>query len=199
MQVTDITGAKFGLLTPIRRAGSKTTKSGANALWECACDCGAVGVFAGVRLRSGNTKSCGCLKKLAGNRNKTHGLTSTKAYQLWGAMIQRAKGNRAKSYTDLGIKVCKRWESFENFYADMGDPPAGYSLERVNNFGDYEPENCKWIPMRDQWRNRRNTRLIAFNGEMLSPREVGERVGMSVGCVNRRMTQTPEGQYVFNG
>lgn len=197
MQVADITGVKFGLLTPIRRAGSKPTKNGATALWECACDCGAAGVFEGVKLRNGNTKSCGCLKKRAGDRNKTHGLTKTKAYQLWAAMIQRARWNRAKSYKDLGIKVCKRWELFENFYDDMGNPPEGYSLERVNNFGDYEPDNCKWIPMRDQWRNRRNTRLIDFNGELLSPREVGERVGISVGRVNRRIEKTSDGRYVF--
>ena len=113
-------------------------------------------------------------------------------------MIQRAKGNRAKSYVDLGIGVCERWQSFENFYADMGDPPEGYSLERIDNFGGYEPTNCKWIPLKDQWRNRRTTRLVEFGGELMSPREIGERIGMSIGRVKRRIT-TLGGKHVFTG
>ena len=198
MKVVDITGLKFGCLTPIKRCGSKQTKNGATALWECLCDCGSSGVFEGTKLRNGNTKSCGCLKKKAGDQTRTHGKSNTKAYELWAAMIQRAKGNRAKSYVDLGIGVCERWQSFENFYADMGDPPEGYSLERIDNFGDYEPTNCKWIPLKDQWRNRRTTRLVEFGGELMSPREIGERIGMSIGRVKRRIT-TLGGKHVFTG
>lgn len=186
MKTIDIKGQKFGLLTAIEQRGSQKSSNGTSALWLCLCECGNQVVTTGVRLRTGNTKSCGCMKKKAGERNKTHGKSKSKAYQLWAAMVQRAKGNRSKSYVSLGIGVCERWMIFENFYADMGDPPPGYSLERVNNFGDYTPENCKWIPKTDQWRNRRNTKLIEFRGRLLSKREIEDEMGWTHGTIYRK-------------
>ncbi len=186
MRVTDITGVKFARLLVLRREGSQKTHNGACATWLCVCDCGRQLVVPGVRLRTGTTKSCGCLKRQSGLRNMTHGKSGSKAYQLWGAMIQRAKGNRSKSYVDLGVTVCDRWLSFENFLQDMGDPPLGYSLERVDNFKGYSPDNCKWIPKTEQWRNRRNTKLVEFRGRMMSFREIEDEMGWSHGTIYRK-------------
>lgn len=108
----------------------------------------------------------------------THGKSKTRTYGLWGAMIQRGKGNRAQSYVDLGVTVCDRWLNFEAFLADMGEAPDGHSLERVDNLRGYSPDNCKWIPIEDQWRNRRNTKLYEHRGQMLSIREIADDVGI---------------------
>lgn len=185
----DMTGVEFGSLRVLRFDHSKKTTSGSTAHWLCLCNCGKETVVAGSNLRNGNTKSCGCLRYASENKNHTHKKSKTKAYQLWGAMIQRARGHRYKTYADNCIGVADEWLSFENFYADMGDPPApGYSLERVDNNAGYRKENCKWIPMTDQWRNRRNTKLHEFQGEMLSYREIEDRIGLTHGTIRRKVS-----------
>lgn len=176
----DVIGQKFGMLTVIELAERRKTSGGTVLLWRCRCDCGGESKSRLAQLRNGMTKSCGCLKRKAGDQTRTHGMSNTKVYELWTAMIQRARGHRAQSYVERNIGVCERWLRFENFLADMGEPPGPrYSLEREDNDKGYEPGNCVWLPMVEQWRNRSNTTLHDFMGERLSLREIAERSGIN--------------------
>jgi len=169
----DLTGMKFGRLTVIEE--SKERKKDNRVMWRCICSCDK-GKEVNVRswvLISGETKSCGCLisesitkinkrKKTHGKRRNEDGSTN-KMYSIWSSMKARCnrKNHKAyKYYGGRGIKVCDEWRnSFEQFYNDMGDCPGGYSIERINNNGNYCKENCMWIPVEKQQRNKTTTKL----------------------------------------
>jgi hypothetical protein len=156
MKRIDLAGQRFGRLIVVEFSG---LDSWHEANWRCRCDCGKEKVIPGSKLRLGNTKSCGCMKaERIGNSRRTHGRTGTSEYRTWRAMRERCASPNNKDFKDYGgrgIKVCVRWEKFENFLADMGPRPKGRSLHRVDNNGLYEPENCKWETWTEQARNRR--------------------------------------------
>lgn len=155
-------GDKYNRLTIIREI--EPTISSNNKIrrrFECICDCGNIWKGFLFVLRNGTTKSCGCFNT---ERKITHGKKYTVEYRTWLGMKQRCyyeKTINFKDYGGRGIKVCDRWlNSFENFYKDMGDRPGlGYSIERINNDGNYEPSNCKWATREEQNKNRRNVKL----------------------------------------
>lgn len=98
----------------------------------------------------------------------THGMSHTPIYRMWWGMICRCKHpvtNNYDSYGGRGISVCDRWLKFENFYADMGDRPEGFTLERRDTNGNYEPGNCYWTTNRDQQRNKRTNVKVDWNGQ----------------------------------
>lgn len=167
----DIVGERFGRLVvvgPYKRKGGMT-------YWLCACDCGSNPKYISLSaLRSGNTKSCECFHRetAALNAKKsctTHGKCGSKIYACWSAMIERCnnpKNPQYRYYGARGIKVIKSWLKFENFYRDMGDPPPGMTLERVDNNGNYYKKNCTWVSMVQQCNNRRNSIYIEYLGEI---------------------------------
>jgi len=142
MSVKDITGVKFGSLTVV---SLKDTNKG-YARWICLCDCGINTIVLGTHLRSGNTRSCGCLQKTTAKVLRTkHGGHGSKTYEAWQNMIRRCEPKGR--HHSKGIKVCYSWKSsYVEFVKDMGEQPSGYSLERINPFGDYVKSNCEWIP-----------------------------------------------------
>lgn len=129
-RLLDLRGNRFGRLIAIR---SISRDKRGRQIWECQCDCGFVATVPGASLRHGNTKSCGCLHiERAANMNKKHGLRYTRSYGIWQNMRSRCMNPNNKVfrfYGGRGIKICERWLSFENFYADMGEAPSGHEID----------------------------------------------------------------------
>jgi hypothetical protein len=169
----NLCGLKFGLLVAIEYAGK--------CKWLCQCECGNKTVVRTQNLKNAKTKSCGCLRHQE-SKCKTHGMTSTPEYRTWSKMIGRCEDINNKSYNTYGgrgIKVCRRWRnSFECFYSDMGARPNGNSIERIDVNGDYEPKNCKWIPLIEQNLNKRNSRLYDYEGDRITLKQIVDRTGL---------------------
>ena len=150
----DLTGCKFGRWTVLYWKETKYTEH----IWICKCECGIEKEVIGGSLKSGKSKSCGCLSR---DLTIKHGMEGTAVYNTWASMLTRCRNkNNAfyKNYGGRGISVCDSWLQFENFYADMGDKPEGMSLDRINNDGNYCVENCKWSTPKEQANNRSNSK-----------------------------------------
>lgn len=158
----DITGQRFARLTAIERGPN----TGENVQWWCQCDCGNRTLVRASYLRTGHTRSCGCLRREAGERqgpdNIVHGHRANSSrsptYHTWLNMIARCDNPSAISYRYYGargITVCERWRNFENFLADMGERPPGKTIDRKDNDKGYEPGNCRWATPAEQVANRR--------------------------------------------
>lgn len=126
--------------------------------------------------------------------NVAHGHSArgktTPTYFCWQDMRKRCSSPSMKSYKyygGRGIHVCKRWESFKNFLADMGEKPAGTSLDRIDNDGNYEPSNCRWSTASMQQRNKRNNRFLTLNGERLCVTDWARRIGLSEAGITKRL------------
>jgi hypothetical protein len=178
----------FDRLTVIAYTGVTVRKT---SLWLCRCICGVEKVIAGTHLISGHTRSCGCLnKELTVARNTTHGLSGIPAYKVWDSMLQRCRNPRDRSFANYGgrgIGVCERWEKFENFLGDMGEPPPGMTLDRRENDGDYTPENCKWATRSEQMRNTRQSRILTFKDKSLCVVDWAEILGIDRKVLYKRL------------
>lgn len=186
MRLIDRTGDRYGRLTVIERLPAKS-KTDTNARWYCRCDCGRSTVAYGQDLERGKVKSCGCLNA---ERIMQHGYSGRHVYGVWQAMRQRCENPKAQRYADYGargIRVCDEWRRFENFLADMGDRPQGYSLDRIDNDGPYSKENCRWTISKVQNNNKRDSRVIEFRGEKRTLAEWADHLGLEWSSLRGRI------------
>ena len=181
--IIDLTGQRFGRLTVLRRAENR----GRRVYWFCACDCGETREILGQNLRNGRVTSCGCWNRekaaLRMKQNKTtHGLSKTRLYKIWIKMRERCEAKderRFRLYSGRGIRVCSEWSDFLAFknWAESHGYREDLELDRINNDGNYCPENCRWTTRTVQVRNRRNTAVETINGETKSVAEWSEIFG----------------------
>lgn len=190
-------GERHGRLTVIKRGPSLASGM---TRWWCECECGRACVLVSVANLGRITFSCGCLAREKASRigrsNKTHGASAggriSAEYRVWKGVKDRCLNASATGYADYGgrgIGLCKAWQqSFEAFLRDMGPMPGPcYSIERLDNNGNYEPANCVWATPRQQARNRRTTVWVRWQGETLALPDAAERAGLTWSQAWRRM------------
>lgn len=195
----DLTGVKFGALKVLRRDEGKTDSS-KSCYWLCECDCGNIvsrKTSTLNRVKYGAIPNCGCVdKKRLNNYSqsmKKHGMTNTKIFRTWGNMLDRCGNPRSNEYYlygERGICVCEEWKSdFLNFYnwAISNGYKEGLSIDRIDVNGNYCPENCRWVTIKDQIRNRRNTVYVILNGDKVPLGEVAEKYNIDYGKLYKRI------------
>ncbi len=167
-------GQVFGRLTVIALTAKRRSHS---KVWVCVCICGTVLEVSGTNLSSGDTHSCGCLRRelvrvrsvAAAKHGHLRDNKCSSTYNAWRNMRQRCNNPKHMSYPyygGAGIQVCPRWQySFKCFLDDMGERPLGYSLDRIDSKLNYEQGNCRWVPSEKQAQNKRNNRVLTLNGE----------------------------------
>ena len=159
--LNNLQGFQFGSLTVLQLGKSH----GNGAVWLCQCKCGTQKEIRASDMVQGSVKSCGCehTKRIA-KASTTHGMTNTRTYSIWQAM--RLRCNRInQDYSCRGITYDERWDSFENFYLDMGEVPEGMSIDRIDVNGNYNKDNCRWATREQQANNTRANVFIEWNGK----------------------------------
>ncbi len=200
-------GERVGKLVVIEHLPQRGMPGARRHVWKARCDCGKeIAIEAGNLASALKTKrrsetSCGCARdELTAKISTTHGFTSggrqRGEYQSWSKMIQRCRNPKCKEYEWYGaknIKVCDRWMSFENFYADMGDKPEpakDYSIDRwPDPKGDYKPGNCRWATDKEQSLNTTRTIRVMYRGESRVLAELADEVGLSRSIVYQRIVK----------
>jgi hypothetical protein len=187
----DRIGKRYGIFMVVGVGIPDDTKT---LHWHVVCDCGVRKTAPGPKL--GKTIfSCGCLnlKRLKRGLSFKHGSSGSRAYSCWMHMKQRCynpNDKNYKNYGDRGIELCERWlEGFENFLDDMGDPPKGYSIDRIDNNRGYYKENCKWSTHIEQQNNTRKNRNITFNGLSMSVSSWARHLGLNKKTLQNRITR----------
>ena len=191
--LADMQGQVFGRLTVLERDSFSNGKT----RWLCRCECGQSTVVIGQLLRNGKPRSCGCLRAERAAETATKhggyvGRKPTRTMRIWKNMIQRTSNPTCPMYSrygGAGINVCKTWQTFEGFVADMGEAPDGLTLERVDNSKGYSPENCAWREPAEQARNKRNNIWVTIEGRRMILKDWCEELGVSYGMARSRIKE----------
>lgn len=186
----DLTNLIFGRLKVLGFAGSDLSNHKA---WFCKCKCGNVVKSQAGLMKAGRIVSCGCFhneRRIEVNLKHGFSKRKNKTYSIWKGM--RARCNNANNpafhrYGGRGIKVCERWNDFENFLEDMGEKPDGFTIDRIDNNGNYCPENCRWATRIEQANNTRNNVFIEYDNQKLSTRQWDRELGLCLGTTWQRI------------
>ena len=197
----DIANTKFGKLVALEIVGKNKHNK---FLWLCQCDCGNTKIVPTNALTSGNTRSCGCLhlEKLI-KRNTMHNMSKTRLFGIWQAMKKRCydiKSKAYKNYGHRGIKVCGEWiEDFKCFrnWAIANGYREDLSIDRKDVNGDYCPENCRWISLREQTRNKRESIYLTINGVTKLLIDVAEENQLSAKLLRQRYHRGITGEEIL--
>ena len=195
----DLTGMRFGKLTAVERDSS--IRAG-RTFWICQCDCGEIVSVRSNGLLTGNTQSCGCTRRdklVARNKsNSTHGAKRNgeveRLYSIWESMKRRCYSQSHegyKYYGARGIVVCDEWkndyESFKKWSLSNGYNKS-LTIDRINADGNYCPENCRWTSAKEQANNRRNNRVVEYDGERFTIAQLSEKTGLSYRTLDYRLS-----------
>lgn len=200
----DLKGKRFGRLTAIEAVG---VSKEFYVLWRCVCDCGNEHITTSSRLVSGECKSCGCLvSEIDIARLTTHEMSRSKIYCTWAGMKQRCYNIFNKSYQRYGgrgIIVCDEWRddfvAFYNYVSKLEHfGEEGYSLDRIDNDGNYEPGNIRWATIKEQARNKRSNTIVEYSGVKMTLAEASERSGISKFTLIKRMRRGLAGEKLFS-
>ena len=190
MPLKDLTGKQFGRWTVICRDG-KEYKNGSK--WICRCSCGTVKSVFSQHLTRGVSQSCGCLAAEKNSETlKTHGMTNTRLFHIWQLMRERCYNSSHPAYNRYGgrgICVCKEWENFQPFYnwAMINGYAEDLTIDRIDNNGNYEPDNCRWVNLFVQANNKCNNRYFPYNGELHTLPEWSRLYGISFPALRSRV------------
>ncbi|HUH57102.1 MAG TPA: hypothetical protein VL020_01120, partial [Pseudomonadales bacterium] len=189
MRELDITGKRYSRLVALEKVSPFGSE---NPKWLFECDCGEKKIINRSSVSCGRTKSCGCYgRDEIKHRKTTHNMSRTKIYRTWSDMLTRCYNKKyidSHRYLGRGIKVCQEWLQFENFYKDMGDiPTPKHTLDRIDNDGDYEPDNCRWASYTEQARNKSNTRYVTLYGEKMPWAEACDRYSINLSSLNSKV------------
>lgn len=166
------------------------TNKGGNRFAKFKCKCGNEFIAAISKVKIRHTKSCGCISAET-KPNLKHGLANSSEYNTWNKIKGRCFNPKDEGFSDYGgrgITMCDEWKnSFEAFYNYVGKKPEGkYSMDRINNEGNYEPGNVRWATDIEQANNKRNNRIIEYKGEKKTISEWAEIVGINRTVLARR-------------
>lgn len=189
----DLISRRFGYLTVKELDHIHTTPCGTKRrMWKCQCDCGKETVVAENNLKNGSTKSCGCWKtKRINQYNTSHGGSHDRLYLVWKNMKRRCNSHNDSHYEVYGAKgvsVCEEWNEYDAFkkwaYDNGYDDEAEFgelTIDRIDNDGDYEPSNCRWVNRTVQANNTSRNRYVEFEGKRLTVAEFARAMNISQG------------------
>jgi len=191
-----MTGQRFGRLTVMKRLPNLPNARVTN--WECLCDCGGSTNTQRPNLISGHTKSCGCIALELIKNNKygvTHNQSRTRLYSIWQSMKQRCYDENVQEYHyygGRGITICDEWlKGFKGFY--KWSTENGYTknltIDRINNYKGYSPNNCRWLTIKEQNRNKRENRIVEIDGVEKCTGEWSEILGIPMSTIINRLNR----------
>lgn len=187
-KMIDLSGKRFGKLVAISIDHTGNYK---RTYWNCVCDCGGKRIVSGDHLRSGDVTDCGCFRMHTANWKK-HGMCNSRLYTIWSLMKERCFNPKRKEYVNYGgrgISVCEEWLDSSKFieWALNNGYSENLTIDRIDNNGDYCPDNCRWITKKEQMNNRRNNHYIIYKGCKKTISQMAEENGLSYSQLSKRL------------